>query len=109
MKRTNKDLIKKVRFTSSEYSLVIEQAEKNKMNFSAYVRYMLSGKPKSNYELRMAIRELINEVNYIGHNINQIVRNHNSGLYLESDKKRLSEYMNSINDKVCGLAAKYGC
>ena len=52
--------------------------------------------------------KLINEVNYIGHNINQIVRNNNSGLYLESDKIRLMEYMRTLNMKLGEVTDKYG-
>ena len=52
--------------------------------------------------------KLINEVNFIGHNINQIVRNNNSGLYLESDKTRLMEYMRTLNMKLGEVMDKYG-
>ena len=59
-------------------------------------------------KLRKLIMKLINEVNFIGHNINQIVRNNNSGLYLESDKTRLMEYMRTINMKLGEVTNKYG-
>ena len=46
------------------------------------------------------MREFINEVNHIGTNINQIVHNHNSGIYSEDDKVRLIAYMRKLNTEV---------
>lgn len=46
------------------------------------------------------LRELINEVNHIGININQIVPNYNSGMYSEDDKERLVAYMRKLNTEV---------
>lgn len=104
----NKDIIKKIRFTDAEYSLILEQMESYNMNFSAYVRFAVSNVKTTNPELRSMILKLINEVNYIGHNINQIVRNNNSGLYKDSDKSRLMEYMRVLNLKVGALLEQYG-
>ena len=78
------------------------------MNFSTYVRYAISNVKSPNPEMRKLILKLINEVNHIGNNINQIVRNNNSGLYLDSDKTRLMEYMRLINFKIGALVEKYG-
>lgn len=39
----------------------------------------------------------MNEINKIGGNINQIVKNNNSHLYRESDKIDLIKYMEEIN------------
>lgn len=46
------------------------------------------------------LRELINEVNHIGTNINQIVHNNNSGLYSDTDKEQLVAYMRKLNVEV---------
>ena len=51
-------------------------------------------------EIRVLLRELINEVNHIGTNINQIVHNHNSGIYSAADKERLVAYMRKLNTEV---------
>ena len=50
--------------------------------------------------MRILLRRLINEVNYIGTNINQIVHNNNSGLYFEADKEQLVAYMRKLNVEV---------
>lgn len=70
------------------------------MTESEYLRLMISQKPNDYPEIRILLRELINEVNHIGININQIVRNHNSGIYSEDDKKRLVAYMRKLNMEV---------
>lgn len=57
-------------------------AEKRGLKESAYIRLLLSQKPNDYPEIRIMLRELINEVNAIGNNINQITRNHNSKLNL---------------------------
>ena len=61
-----------------------------------------------NPDMRKHILKLINEVNHIGNNVNQIVRNNNSGLYMDSDKIRLMEYMRLLNLKVGAFMEKYG-
>lgn len=43
-------------------------------------------------------RELINEVNHIGVNINQIVRNNNAQFYSAAEKKKLFLMMQQLND-----------
>jgi hypothetical protein len=42
----------------------------------------------------------VGEVNRIGVNINEIVRNNNSSLYSDSDKSRLFAYMIKLNEKL---------
>lgn len=108
MSSKNRDITKLIRFNEKEYKFVMESAEMNNMNFSAYVRFAVSNVKTTNPELRSMILKLINEVNYIGHNINQIVRNNNSGLYKDSDKSRLMEYMRVLNLKVGALLEQYG-
>ena len=68
------------------------------MNFSAYVRFAVSNVKTTNPELRSMILKLINEVNYIGHNINQIVRNNNSGLYKDKPSGNV-QYCGKICDE----------
>lgn len=41
-------------------------------------------------------KELINEINRIGHNINQIVKNNNSHFYTNYEKEKLFALMNEI-------------
>lgn len=59
--------------------MLADKAQQANMTESEYLRLMISQKPKDYPEIRILLRELISEVNHIGTNINQIVRNHNSG------------------------------
>ena len=68
-----------------------------------YLRLMISQKPNDYPEIRILLRELINEVNHIDTNINQIVHNHNSGIYSEDDKVRLIAYMRKLNTEVSNI------
>ena len=63
------------------------------MRESEYIRLLLSQKPNDYPEIRILLKELINEVNAIGNNINQITRNYNSKLYRTEDRELLSAYM----------------
>lgn len=108
LKNKNKNVIKTVRFTQSEYKNIMKAAKDQNMIFSAYVVKMLGNNPNYDIELRRRISKLVSEINYIGHNINQIVRNNNSGLYSDFDKSRLMEYMRIINEKVDLLITQSG-
>ena len=70
------------------------------MNESEYIRYMLlnqSEHPRSR-ELELEIMRLQNEINKIGVNINQIVKNNNSHIYSKNDKIELRMQMEMIKD-----------
>ena len=108
MSKQSRDISRQIRFSKREYNLIMERAADNDMKFSAYMRFMALSRDATDPKLRKLIVKLINEVNYIGHNINQIVRNNNSGLYLESDKIRLMEYMRTLNMKLGEVTDKYG-
>ena len=54
------------------------------------------------------IKEIINEVNRIGININQIVFNNNAGLYSKEDKTQLVAYMRKLNKKVNEAVVQIG-
>ena len=108
MSKQSRDISRLIRFSDREYNLIMERAADNNMKFSTYMRFMAMSEDGLDPKLRKLITKLINEVNYIGHNINQIVRNNNSGLYLESDKVRLMEYMRTLNLKVGAVMEKNG-
>ena len=93
-------LVKKFRLSPREASMLAVKAQQANMTESEYLRLMISQKPNDYPEIRILLRELINEVNHIGRNINQIVRNHNSGMYSEDDKERLVAYMRKLNTEV---------
>lgn len=92
-----KVIIKPFRMTKEEADQLKNQAEKRNLTESAYLRLLLSQKPNDYPEIRANLKGLINEVNRIGTNINQITRNHNSGLYSRSDRERLLAYMRKLN------------
>ncbi len=93
-------LMKKFRLSPADAAELADKAKKANMTESEYLRLMISQKLNDYQEIRILLRELINEVNYIGTNFNQIVHSHNSGVYLESDKERLVAYMRKLNVEV---------
>ena len=88
---------KTLRLTQYEAYNLSAKAKKAGMCEAAYLRLLISQRPNDYGEVRIIIRDLINEVNAIGNNINQITRNHNSGLYSADDKELLKAYMKKLN------------
>lgn len=93
-------LVKKFRLSPREASMLADKAQQANMTESEYLRLMISQKPNDYPEIRILLREFINEVNHIGKNINQIVHNYNSDIYSEDDKERLVAYMCKLNMEV---------
>ena len=100
MSQEKLSLVKKFRLSPREASMLADKAQQANMTESEYLRLMISQKPSDYPEIRVLLRELINEVNHIGTNINQIVHNHNSGMYSEDDKERLVAYMRKLHKEV---------
>lgn len=90
-------MVKPFRMTEEEARKLKSDAEQRGMKESAYIRLLLSQKPNDYPEIRILLRNLINEVNAIGNNINQITRNHNSKLYRTEDRELLTAYMKKLN------------
>lgn len=86
---------------TEETARVLEECSKaENMNESEYIRYLLlnqSEHPKSR-ELEIEIMRLRNEINKIGLNVNQIVKNNNSHFYREGDKIELIHKMQQIKE-----------
>lgn len=99
---------KTLRLTLEEAKILAEKAKEVGMNEAEYVRLLIRQKPNDYPEIRKLLKTLINEVNRIGININQIVFNHNSGLYLEDDKNRLVAYMRKLNVSVNEVVMQIG-
>lgn len=91
---------KLLRMTPEEAKILDEKASDAGMDGSAYLRLMISQKPNDYPEIRSLLKDLINEINRIGVNVNQIVFNHNTGLYSEDDKNRLFAYLRKLNMRV---------
>lgn len=92
-----KTVVKPFRMTEKEAAQLKEKALQRGMKESEYIRLLLSQKPNDYPEIRILLKDLINEVNAIGNNINQITRNHNSKIYREADRELLSAYMKKLN------------
>lgn len=91
---------KHFKLTEETAKLLAERSKAENMNESEYIRYLIlnqSEHPRSR-ELEVEIMRLRNEINKIGVNINQIVKNNNSLLYNESDKMELKSKVNKAAD-----------
>ncbi len=94
------------RLQENLYKYIKELQEKTGKNESEVIRSILYA-AKNNQRIKMESaeslmqqRQLINEINAIGRNINQIVKNNNSGLYSTYDKNQLFALMNKILEMV---------
>lgn len=108
MEKRQHSVSKILRMTPKEAKLLEEKAKANDMTETQYLRLMISQKPNDYPELRQLLRDLINEVNRIGININQITHNHNSELYSKEDKDRLVAYMRKLNVAVAKVVDMVG-
>lgn len=73
-----------------------------------YLRLLISQRPNDYPEVRVLLKQLINEVNRIGNNINQVVHNNNSELYRREDKEHLIAYMKKLNLAVKEAVGQFG-
>ena len=69
---------------------------------------LISQTPNDYPEIRQELKQLINEVNHIGVNINQIVHHHNYELYLKEDRQQLIAYMKKLNNTVKEVVVRLG-
>ena len=69
---------KTLRLMPQEAKVLSDMAKANGMNEAEYIRLLISQKPNDYPEVRKLLKELINEINRIGININQIVFNSNA-------------------------------
>lgn len=104
----NKNIIKGFRITEEESEELSMRAEKAGMSESEYLRLCLSSSPNDFPEIRKAIKQLINEINHIGVNVNQIAHNSNAGLFIPDDKVRLFAYMNRLSTLVSKVVEDIG-
>lgn len=89
---------KHFKLTEETAKLLAECSKAENMNESEYIRYLIlnqSENPRSR-ELEVEVMRLRNEINKIGVNINQIVKNSNTHLYMENDKEQLKRYLEEI-------------
>lgn len=100
---------KSFRMSEEDEQFLRNQCDLYDMNDSEYFRYLLNKEKNSSVsairpkEEFLAIKELTDEINHIGININQIVRNVNMLFYSEHEKRKLFALMEEIKKKVAGL------
>ena len=100
---------KHFKLTEETAKLLVERSKAENMNESEYIRYLLlnqSENPRSR-ELELEIMRLRNEINKIGVNINQIVKNNNSHMYSDSDKIELNLLMEKISTLVKDFVSRW--
>lgn len=99
---------KTVRLMPEEAAMLANKAKEANMNEAEYIRFLISQRPRDYPEIRKLLKDLINEVNRIGININQITFNCNAELYSEVDKQSLTAYMRKLNNKVAEVVSLIG-
>ncbi len=86
-----------------------QQAEAVGKSMSEHLRdLILTQDVRTNPFVRKELAALRHEINKIGVNVNQIVKNNNSGLYREADKKRLEENMEAILERLESFQEELG-
>ena len=78
------------------------------MNDAEYLRLLISQTPNDYPEIRQELKQLINEINHIGVNINPIVHHHNYELYSKEDRQQLIAYMKKLNNTVKEVVVRLG-
>ena len=99
---------KTLRLMPEEAKMLAKKACDNGMHEAEYIRLLISQKPNDYPEVRKLLKELINEINRFGININQIVFNSNAQLYSKKDKEQLVAYMKKLNQSVIEAVVKLG-
>lgn len=88
----------KFRIDEKTDRMLRKKAKKRGVSISLYLRSIIMTEEKSviDKEQLLVYKELIYEINRIGNNINQIVKNNNSKLYSDDDKHELAAGMEEI-------------
>ena len=87
---------KTLRLMPCEAVVLAEKSKAAGMNEAEYLRLLIRQKPNDYPEIRVLLKELINEVNRIGVNVNQIVYHYNLEMYSKVDKDQLIAYMRKL-------------
>lgn len=104
-----RELVKRVKLSKDEWSIISEKMEKANLNFSEFARMsMINSQIFSKKEKRaIANKELIIELAKIGNNLNQVAK------HLNIKKKGIDrvslEMLSRIENHLKELRAEYGC
>ena len=104
----DKSIVKGFRISEKEAELLSARALGSGMKESDYIRLCISKGPMDHKEIRIILHDMLTEINHIGININQVVKNNNSGLYLPSDKDRLLAYMQRLSLSMAEVVKRLG-
>lgn len=96
-----KNIHKNVRITQSQWEYTKSRCEMYGINYSEYIRRLIDADmgrkvPVQSQEEFLAKKQLAYEINRIGNNINQIVKNVNMHYYTDHEKKKLFAMMCKI-------------
>lgn len=95
------------RLMPEEKEYIRAQSKACGISESEYLRRLVREKKSGlSHEAYQQRKELLRQINYIGHNINQIVRNANTYLYSEQDKQRLYMLMKQLEERVIAMGAE---
>ena len=108
MAAKKKEVTKIVLMTKEQAGELSRCAKEHGMSEGGYIRFLLSQKPNDYPEIRVLLRDLINEINHIGINVNQVVRSYNSGLYSQEEKDCLFAYLQKIDRKLDEVVRQLG-
>lgn len=105
MKRTEEF---KMRLSPEEKNTLISKAKQAQLSQSELMRKLITGENvyEFNKDLVQGIKDMTNEINKIGVNINQIVHNLNMGKYTDYEKRKLFAYMQELYDRLSSLEKK---
>lgn len=104
-----RELVKRVKLSKDEWSIIFEKMEKTNLNFSEFARMsMINSQIFSKKEKRaIANKELIIELAKIGNNLNQVAK------HLNIEKKGIDrvglEMLSRIENHLKEIRAKYDC
>ena len=104
----DKNIKKSFRLSKKEAAKIAVLAEEAGMSESDYIRLCLSKGPMDHLDVRNTLHDMLTEINHIGVNINQVVKNNNSGLYLPADKDRLLAYMQRLSSSMVEVVKQLG-
>ena len=99
---------KTVRLTEMEARLLAERAAESGLPENQYIRFQIRQRPSDYPAVQNLLKELINEINRIGNNVNQIVHGNHMDFYTEADKEQLSAYMRRLNQSMREVIEKIG-
>jgi methylaspartate ammonia-lyase len=97
----NKAIKMSFRVEEDIYETLCKKVDSSGITTSEYIRRLIKNDCGKSVEIEsredfLFRKQLIWELNHIGNNINQIVKNNNAKFYSEAEKKRLFELMQKI-------------